>query len=218
MCCNVAIHVLTGSGRLLAHAARIAAEVRVAADACLERLALDGGDVDIVVRDDPRLVIPEVGIGGFAADGHTVFVALDPDHEGFDAAVERELFPTVAHELHHVARRQASQRGRTLLDALVNEGLADHFAMELTGVGPPPWARALTPEQAATLASRAREEYDNPRYDHIAWFFGSDELGIPRWTGYALGFKLVGDYLARNPGTKASALATAPSSTLQPPS
>ncbi len=52
----------------------------------------------------------------------------------------------------------------------------------------------------------------------VAWFFGSDELGIPRWTGYSLGFKIVRGYLARNPGTKASALATAPPATLRPPS
>jgi len=214
--CSVAIHVLMGSGRLRTRAARIADGVRSAADACLERLPLTGGDIDIVVRDDPRWAIPELGIGGHAPDAHTIFVALDPEHERFDIALERELFPTVAHELHHVARRQASQRGRSLLDALVHEGLADHFAIELTGVEPPPWVLALSPEETIRLLARAREEYDSPHYSHMAWFFGSDELGIPRWAGYSLGFKLVGDYLARNPSAKASALATEPSATLRP--
>ncbi len=215
--CQVDIHVLTGSGRLSAHAARIRSQVRAAAGASLAQLPLEG-EVDLVVRDDPRRVIPEVGIGGFAPDGHTVFVALDPDHEKFEWALERELFPTLAHELHHVARHQASMLGHTLFEALVNEGLADHFSIEATGVEPPPWAVALTADQTGTMVARAREEYDYPRYNHSAWFFGSDELGIPRWTGYSLGFQLVGEYLDRHPGSKASALATARSATLRPSS
>ena len=205
----VTIHVLTGSGRLRAHADRIRSNGASAATACLEQLPLEG-DVDVLVRDDPRRVIPEIGIGGVAADRHTVFVALDPDHEKFDEAVERELFATLAHELHHVARHQAGVRGHTLFDALVNEGLADHFAIEVTGAQPPPWTVALTPEQAEAMGPRAREEYDHSRYNHWAWFFGNDELEIPRWTGYSLGFQLVGDYLGRHTATRASTLARTP--------
>ena len=215
--CSVAIHVLTGSGRLTPHAPRITRGVRTTAGACAERLPLEGGDIDIVVRDDPRRAIPEVGIGGFASDGHTVFIALDPGHERFDLALGQELARAVAHELYHVARRQASQRGRTLLDALVHEGLADHFSIELTGAEAPIWVQALTAEEAATLLRRAHEEYDDARYDHVAWFFGNDELGIPRWAGYTLGFKLVADYLERNPTAKASTLTSTPSATLRPP-
>ena len=215
MPCSVVIHVLTASGRLRTRAAGVAANVRAAADACLERLPLTG-DIDVVVRDDPRWAIPELGIGGHAPDAHTIFVALDPGHERFDTALERELLRTVAHELHHVARRQASQRGRTLLDALVHEGLADHFAIELTGLEPPLWVSALSPEETTRLFARARDEYGSHHYSHMAWFFGSDELDIPRWAGYSLGFKLVGDYLARNPTATASALATEPSASLRP--
>jgi len=87
--CSVAIHVLTGSGRLRTRAARIAVDVRSAADACLERLRLTG-DIDIVVRDDPRWAIPELGIGGHAPDAHTIFVALDPENERFETALERD--------------------------------------------------------------------------------------------------------------------------------
>ncbi len=212
----VGIHVLTGSGRLRPHAARIRTQVRAATTAAQSLLPLDGGSVDVVVRDDPRLVIPEVGIGGFAQDGHTVFVALDPDHDKFEQALAREMFATLAHELHHLARYRAGVRGNTLFDALVSEGLADHFSLEATGAqAAPPWAAALTREQTAAMAVRAREEYDNPRYNHRAWFFGSDELGIPRWSGYSLGFGLVADYLNRHPATRASTLATAPSITLR---
>ncbi len=166
----VGIHVLTGSGRLVAPAGRIRAQLRAASTAPIEQLALDGGSIDVVVRDDPRMVIPEVGPGGYAApDGHTVFLALDPDHELFEWALEREVFRMLSHELHHVARRRGSARG----------------------------------------------DYDNPRYNHWAWFFGSDACEIPRWAGYSLGFALIGDYLERHPGSSAAALATVPSETFR---
>ena len=210
------IHVLTGSGRLVAHAGRIRAQLRAAATVAVKHLPLEGGGVDVVVRDDPRMVIAEVGLGGYAPDGHTVFLALDPDHEHFERALEHEVFRMLAHELHHVARRRASARGHTLLDALVSEGLADHFSIEVTGMEPPPWAVALDPEQTAGMSERARGDHDNPRYDHRAWFFGSTDFEIPRWTGYSLGFQIVADYLERRPGSSAAALVTVASKTLRP--
>ncbi len=190
----VDVYVLTASGRLVAHAGRIRAHVHAAATSTFE----------------------EVGLGGFAPDGHTVFLALDPDHEHFERALEREVFRTLAHEFHHVARHRASLRGHTLLDALVSEGLADHFSIEVTGMEPPPWAVALDLERTAAMSDRARAEYDNPRYDHRAWFFGSTDVEIPRWTGYTLGFQIVADYLERHPGSSAAALAMMASETLRP--
>jgi len=62
----VGIHVLTGSGRLVAHAGRIRAQLRAASTAPIEQLALDGGSVDFVVRDDPRMVIPEARWAGYS--------------------------------------------------------------------------------------------------------------------------------------------------------
>ena len=82
---------------------------------------------------------------------------------------------------------------------------------------PPPWTVALTQAQLADMGERASGEYDYPRYDHRAWFFGSDGTGIPRWTGYSLGFALVSEYLECHPDASASALATVPSAILRPP-
>ncbi len=128
--------------------------------ATVAQLPLDGGDVDIVVRDDPWMVIPEVGLGGFAPDAHTVFLALDPDHALYEWAVEYEVFRAVAHELHRVARRRGSALGHTLLDALVADGLADHFSIEQTGMQPPPWGllhppRRLPADSAVRIACSA---------------------------------------------------------------
>ena len=208
--CAIAVHVLTGSGRLLAHADELRTRVRAAGSVALEHLPLGAGDVDVVVRDAPELVIPELGIGGMAPDAHTVLLTVDPDHEAFERSLDEELPGALAHELHHVARHRGPGYGRTLFEALVTEGLADHFSIEVTGGPPPPWTKALTPEQHGHLAELARRDYDTHRYVHRFWFFGDDEGRIPRWAGYSLGFQLVGDYLERHPDGSAGALASTP--------
>ena len=86
--------------------------------------------------------------------------------------------------------------GETLFDALITEGLADHFDREVNGGDPPPWSTSLSDAQREVWLKRAREEFGSTSYDHAAWFYGK-EGGQPKWTGYALGYHLVGEYLNR---------------------
>lgn len=202
--------MLNGSGRLLPHAEELRGHIHDAARAPLEHLSLEGGDVDVVVRDAPELVIPELGIGGVAPDAHTVLLTVDPEHERFAGSLATELPGALAHELHHVARHRGPGYGRTLFEVIVSEGLADHFSIEVTGRAPPPWTVALSPEEHARMAQLARREYDSAGYEHRFWFFGNEERQMPRWTGYSLGFELVGRYLERHPQASAAQLASAP--------
>lgn len=215
--CAISVHVLTGSGRLLSHADRLTEHIHTAAAASLEHLPLGDADVDVVVRDAPELVIPELGIGGLAPDAHTVLLTVDAAHDLFASAFDRELVAVLAHELHHVARHRGPGYGRTLFEALVTEGLADHFATEISRTPPPPWTVALTADERARLAQLAEEEYDSRRYVHRFWFFGDDERAIPRWAGYSLGFQLVGDFLERHPQASAGGLASAPAASFRTP-
>lgn len=149
--------------------------------------------------------IAELGVGGYAPDAHTVFLSLDPDHHAFEATWARELTPMLAHELHHCARWSGPGYGTSLLEALVSEGLAQQFEREFRGGQTPMYARALTAEELDDLGRRAELGYDVSPHDHAAWFYGSAELGLPRWTGYTLGYELVGHHLARTGSTAASA-------------
>lgn len=200
----VTVHVLTGSGRLEGHAGEIE---RVASQA-LARLALSVPleGVDVVVQDLPAAAIPGLGVGGYAPSGHLVQVSLDPLADGFADKLVRHLPRTLAHEWHHVARWRGPGYGATLGGALVSEGLADHFDLEVNGGEPYAWARALDDEQVVRWLGRARELLWRPGCDHARWFFNRGGNGPPYHAGYALGFALVRGFLERNLGAKPSEL------------
>lgn len=202
------LHVLTATGRLARLHDRLTRVVQATASTCAARLALDPSTVDVVVRDAPQFSIPEIGVGGFNPDPYTIFVSVDPEHPVLQEALEAHVAASVAHEFHHVARRRGPGYGETLLGALVSEGLATQFAIEVTGSDPPPWATALSDDDAACLFAEARPTYHSA-YDHRRWFFGSD-LRVPRWAGYSLGFRLVRRYLEAHRYETAGSLARTP--------
>lgn len=163
--------------------------------------------VTIIVLDAPDSTIPELGTGGFTPNKNAIYIFTNPGKPNFSQILSEGMPVTLAHEMHHSARWQTVGYGETLLEALVSEGLADHFALEIIPASPPPWSSALNTEEQGNLAERARQHFDDQNYNHPAWFFGSKEDNLPRWTGYRLGYKLVGDYLKKN-GKTASELVT----------
>lgn len=171
-------------------------------------------DVDIVFYENPGATIDELGgIGGFTPNAHTIFVSLDPRHPNFAHALQYELFFMLVHEFHHTIRWQKGVKDDTLLEALIFEGLADHFAMEVTGRKKPSlYSNALTSAQKRTFLKKASKEWNKPTYNHQVWFYGATPKVIPRWAGYTLGYDLVVAYLQTHPGETASALASADAS------
>ncbi len=185
---------ITGSAREAGREAGVDLEglVRHSVEEVLARLP-HRGRVRVDVELDPARVIPELGVGGFTdpSDG-TVFVHLDYP---LRAGAERWVPAVVAHELHHSSRiRTGPGYGNSLGEALVTEGLADHFVEEVFPETPPePWNNALSRGQEASLWKRAEPQLQIPGYDHQSWFFGGS--GIPRWAGYTLGYRIVAAYL-----------------------
>src|SRR5262249_55170382 len=89
------------------------------------------GRVDIDVQLDAAQAIPQIGVGGFSdpATGN-VSISIDAHPpEGLRKALETWIPASVAHELDHSSRiRTGPGYGVTLAQAMVSEGLADHFA------------------------------------------------------------------------------------------
>lgn len=169
--------------------------------------------VHIMVDTDLGGVIPEVGVGGFAPNANEVILSIDPRRADLAAIIEDALPPQLAHELHHAARHAAIGYGSTLFQAVVSEGLADHFSLELYGIEPPPWSVALTGDDLATWTDAVLAEPEGA-YDHARWFFGSDGV-VPRWTGYAVGFAVVGAYLEEHAASSPSQLVGEPASSFR---
>jgi uncharacterized protein YjaZ len=171
----------------------IARLVRHAAEAMFRVLPTHPRPIEIEVKVDPghRAMISEIGIGGMAEDERILIVLDRPLRDG----IEAQLRATLAHELHHVIRfRSRPSTEWTLGHALVTEGLADHFAREMSPASRRPWTDALSREQEAALWRKAQPALDAPGgYDHQSWFFGDHD--IPQWAGYTLGYRIVAAYL-----------------------
>ena len=199
----VTIHLLRTSGRLEPFVPRISSIVT----STLERVqaVLPIQNVDIVLCDNPTWTIPESGFGGYTPEPHLVQIWFDPTSAVFDTNLERELAPTLAHELHHATRWRDPGYGTTLREAFVTEGLAQSFEMAFRDGETPFYAAPLEGDQMTQMLERARLEFGQAGYNHNAWFFGDAGLSIPRWTGYKLGFQLVSDYLNRTQQTAAQA-------------
>jgi uncharacterized protein YjaZ len=176
---------------------------------------LDVRGVRVRVRADPGRAIAGYGLGGqtFAEDRIEIFV--DPNFPALESVLAARFAVLLAHELHHAARWRGPGYGRTLLEAMVSEGLADRFAVEHLGVAAPPWSVALTEAALPQHIAAAAEEFDRIGYDHPAWFFGDRGLH-PRWTGYAIGYRLVQNVQSRGQARSAVALTNEPAETFRP--
>jgi hypothetical protein len=156
------------------------------------------GKIRIAVALDAARAIPGIGVGGFAnpATGDVSVWIDEAPPGGLKAALERWIPAILAHELHHSSRiRMGPGYGNRLAEALVTEGLADHFVAEAFPDTPPqPWDHALSAEQETELWRKAQSVLEVPNgYNHGAWFLGGGEL--PRWAGYTLGYRIVQAYL-----------------------
>jgi uncharacterized protein YjaZ len=206
---SIRIHILSASPRLKKYQKALQEVTRQTIQRVKRSIPIR--DVDIVLYENPWGALKENGgIGGYAPTAHTVLISLDPAHPRFAKAVYGELRGTLAHELHHTVRWRKPGYGVTLLEAMITEGLADHFDHEMTGANPRPWSIALSASQRARMFRKAQKEFQRKSYDHQAWFLGSQGTKIPRWTGYALGYDLVGKYLKRHTEKRASQLYAMP--------
>ena len=154
-------------------------------------------DFDLVIKAQPGGGIPVWGVGGHAPSPGLIEVTLDPAR--FSATL---LTRTLVHEFHHLLRWDGPGYGASLGEALVSEGLAGHFTLQVLGGEPDPWD-AVKP--AGRVARAAMNKWARLDYNHAHWFFGGGELR--RWTGYGLGHMLISEHLSRFPDQDAVKLA-----------
>ncbi len=213
---SINIHILSASKDIGPYSDELKSIAEATVASVLKLLPIK--DVDIVLYDNPKATIDEIGgIGGFSPNANLIFISLNPRHSDFRKMLKDELVFTLAHELHHTIRWQKQVEDDTLLEAMIFEGLADHFAEEVTGRNKSSlYSRALTPKQKQVFLKKASSEWLHPTYDNDLWFFGSKPYVIPRWTGYTLGYDLVATHLRNHPETRASEFATADATLFMP--
>ncbi|AXC48829.1 hypothetical protein DRW48_03200 [Paracoccus suum] len=157
-------------------------------------------DFDLIVRGQPGAGIAEWGLGGCAPMPGVIEITIDPPR------YNRERFVrTLIHEIHHLIRWDGPGYGHSLGEALVSEGLAGHFVVQVLGGAPDPWD--MTPPSPG-LSRRAMNGWSQRDHDHAAWFFGKGTMR--RWAGYGLGHRLIAAHLERHPDATPASLASAP--------
>lgn len=162
-------------------------------------------NLDIVFLHAPAATVSGEYIGGRSTSASTIFIYFDTGCSDLDMIIEEKLPAVLAHEYHHACRWKTVGYGNTLGEALVTEGLADHFSLQVFKGGVPKWCCALTESEIKTWLKKASKELENKDYDHIAWFFG-DNKTFPGWVGYSLGYFIVEKYLRRFPPLTAADL------------
>ena len=191
------LHFLNARNALTGMMPEARAAAREAVTAASEHADLPPFDLVIRAGDE---VMTGWGIGGCAPAPGQIQITLDPARYAPEPFIR-----TLVHELHHLIRWDGAGYSKTLGEALVSEGLAGHFVLQVLGGKPDPWD-AVAPSDG--LARRALNEWSRLGYDHAEWFFGKGK--IRRWSGYGLGHRLIAEYLSQSPQDSAVTLANAP--------
>ncbi|MEE2700754.1 MAG: DUF2268 domain-containing putative Zn-dependent protease [Chloroflexota bacterium] len=155
------------------------------------------------------------GVMGVTLGTHSTLVFIWPS-----GSWQSSLAYTIAHEYVHLVRNcvfpktasggkiifEQTGEPETLLDAMVTEGIADAFALQLY-----PNAQALsqlalsTADQLSTWPKIRRRLHNSDMVD-IRRFLVGDNDRIPLWIGYATGYSIVRQYMNQHPTIYPNAL------------
>jgi len=183
-----------------------------------ELIPADSATIKLAISDVN--ILPIWGIGARTISGFTdnhqvekVEIYYDPNNSNFRVEL---ILRTLVHELHHVCRVRMPNFQLTLLECMVNEGLADHFMLEVLNCEITPFSSALTEEQIQQNIIRVKpftrikfeswtQEFNDKYF--VPWMFGrTGDDPVPHWTGYSIGWRIVENYIRAHPEARASSL------------
>ena len=202
---TIQCHILDASGALSSH-------TELLKDLLKNWVSHIGGRrpiraLDICVAHHPEGTNKELGIGGAAHSGIRLDIFLDANNPNLQSSLENEFPAVLAHEMHHCARLAEIPVADTLGECFVIEGLACQFETEITGLPLPSFIPADVGGQFRDYLAASLPILNSTDFDFESWFLGKSPEEMPKYTGFAIGFGLVGDYLKCNQLTAAQAYA-----------
>ncbi|MBP6926363.1 MAG: hypothetical protein KBB70_01550 [Candidatus Pacebacteria bacterium] len=129
------------------------------------------------------------GVNGFAPYENTIHLFIDIRKFTFESLRE-----TVAHELNHATFFHFNHEEQTLLDTMIFEGFAEHFREAVVGGKISAWAGALSEKKAKDLFTKLKPTLLSKDFSLYREVFLLGKK-YPRWTGYSIGYRIVGLYL-----------------------
>lgn len=136
------------------------------------------------------------GAIGFAVYSCVIHLFLAPD-----IFLKESIADSIAHEINHIVSfnyhfdRYAKW---SLLDHIVNEGLAENFREDVLKTSPAPWAIALSKQEAFKALRKIYSKLNSKnRKIHRLILFGNKKY--KHWMGYSIGYWLVKEFKGKNP-------------------
>nr|WP_269140711.1 DUF2268 domain-containing putative Zn-dependent protease [Radiobacillus kanasensis] len=137
------------------------------------------------------------GVLGFSPNDGSILLIIDSTYE------KESLLYTVAHEYHHTVNKELNQNGYIssfLIDRILFEAKADAFAEMVYPNIEVPWTKPLTKEEEKKILYILNNNYDSTNKSLIDEFRnGSPDKGLPIWSNYRIGNKIMHSFLAKNP-------------------
>jgi uncharacterized protein YjaZ len=142
-------------------------------------------EIDVVVIPTIHPIVLEKfnGVAGYTSNHKTILLNLAHDN----SFTQKELKARLAQMFNHLFLRD---QWKTLLDSIINEGLAMHFAKRIVKGYSHPYESVLTEGQQTKILGQIKQylnSSDQKAYDEL--FLGEGEF--PFGAGYAIGYKLV---------------------------
>ncbi|MBI2578097.1 MAG: hypothetical protein HYW26_00130 [Candidatus Aenigmarchaeota archaeon] len=130
------------------------------------------------------------GSSGFCVWKNVITIFVHPKSKW-----QKSLANTICHEYAHAAT-SGYHKNKTLLEAMIDEGIAEDFCESVLSGKPSPWSKALTEKEARTFFRRMKNKLNskNPNLRQEV-LYGS--VRYPMWTGYSIGYYIVKNYTRR---------------------
>jgi uncharacterized protein YjaZ len=196
-------YIADANGTLEKFSMQIKESIGMAESYAISRLK-PKSNIDIIFSVAPyNIIVPETHIGARTYSSTFIIVALDIK---VNEIKNGDVFQTICHELCHAVRWQYNDEwSSTLLDGIIFEGLATAFEIESAK------GNNITLNYFAEFISKRNDninekilktldkQLNDQVYDYDTIFFtGDKELGLPRWSGYSLGYYLVKKYMVKH--------------------
>lgn len=146
-------------------------------------LAWDGPDVDVYILPAAYGLVKN---GVAYKNGICLFISKKV------SIIECKALLT--HEYNHICRRQFVKEPPTLLDSVIIEGLAESAVNDLFGEKAiSPWTKQYSLKEAKALWEKHFIPSLNVRglHRHYEFLYGDESVGLPKWIGYSIGFRIV---------------------------
>jgi len=136
------------------------------------------------------------GVNAFPLENNVLYLFIDINNPLW----QKSLKETIPHEYAHLTYT-SKFNWNSILDGIVNEGLAEHFREKVVGGDIAPWSAALERNIAIKHLNELPKSIANKFIDesnvdfYVSYFFGTGEL--QEWYGYSLGYWLIDEIISK---------------------